>query len=192
MKSTNPYIAPVHKEATPDVSQPRPNFVTILCMLLFVGTIAALTQYKSISNQAIGDWYAPYNACFVILQALCAIGMWKMKRVAFVAFIFVFTVNLLVHLIGVRFSFGAVVIYGWVTYFLVKATPSKVTPAKVMLPTAMSPTVIDSTEVSQKVTPLTVEIINENKVDSLYKFLYEKKKCFYYYANIHHLCLKIR
>jgi len=123
MKSSNPYDPPVHQECISPASNPRPKFVTIICILLLIGAVAALIQYNSDSNQIIGTWYAPYNASFVILQALCAVGMWKMKRAAFFTFISLSIMNLLVHIVAVGFNLGGTLLIGVVMYFLFKCIP---------------------------------------------------------------------
>jgi hypothetical protein len=103
----------------------RPGFVTVVCVLLFLGIALAIFNYGSEHNKRIGDWYAPYNISFVLIQGICAMGMWSMKRWGFLGYIILVVTNIMVHLSIGYWSIPSLLLFGIVCYYLFKAMPPK-------------------------------------------------------------------
>lgn len=124
MNESDPYAPPATLDASRSEQPKRPLFVTVICILLWLGTLVALITLGSESNSRIASWYPAYNASYVLLQAACAVGMWLMKRWGFVGFVVLVTANLAVHFALSQWSPMAIGISMVICYFLIRAMPS--------------------------------------------------------------------
>jgi len=124
MNESDPYAPTATLDASRSERPKRPVFVTVICILLWLGTLVALITLGSDSNSRIASWYPAYNASYVLLQAACAVGMWLMKRWGFIGFIVLLVANLAVHFALSQWSPMAIGISIVICYFLIRAMPS--------------------------------------------------------------------
>lgn len=127
MNESDPYAPPETLDASRSEKPKRPVFVTVICILLWLGTLAALITLRSDTNNQITSWYPAYNASYVILQAVCAVGMWFMRRWGFIGFVVLVAANLSVHFALSQWSPITIGISMVICYFLIRAMPSEST-----------------------------------------------------------------
>ena len=123
MNETDPYTPPETLIASESERPKRPVIVTVICILLVLGTIIALITVGSESNRRIASWYPAYNASYVLLQAICAFGMWLMKRWGFMGFVCLVAANLAVHFALAQWNLIGIGIPVVICFFLIRAMP---------------------------------------------------------------------
>jgi hypothetical protein len=58
----------------------RPGIITAICVIGFIGALAAVPFIFSDLAKQIGAWYPPYLAFSAIVGLGCMIGLWMMKN----------------------------------------------------------------------------------------------------------------
>ncbi|MGJ8678455.1 MAG: hypothetical protein ACSHX0_13135 [Akkermansiaceae bacterium] len=102
----------------------RPRLVSVVCILLWIGIALAMITYGGEQNKRIASLYAPYNLGYVLLQGICAFGMWRMKKWGFVGFFMMVATNLTIHFVIGFWSPVMVGVYLILCYFLARAMSS--------------------------------------------------------------------
>ena len=127
MNETDPYTLPTTLIASKNERPKRPVIVTVICILLVLGTIIALITVGRDWTRRIAAWYPAYNASYVLLQAICAFGMWLMKRWGFMGFVCLVAANLAVHFALAQWSLIGIGIQVVICFFLSSAVDGSVT-----------------------------------------------------------------
>ncbi len=58
----------------------RPPAITIICVVGFIGALLSIPMFFSPVGPSIGTWYLPYLFFSVVLQVVCMIGLWQMRK----------------------------------------------------------------------------------------------------------------
>jgi len=58
----------------------RPGIITAICIIGFIGALAAVPFVFSDLSKQIGAWYPPYLAFSAVVGFVCMIGLWMMKK----------------------------------------------------------------------------------------------------------------
>lgn len=76
----------------------RPKIITVICIIGFIGSAAAIPIAFSDMSRQIGNWYPPYLILSIVVGLICMIGLWTMKKwsvIVYTAFAFINQVVLL-------------------------------------------------------------------------------------------------
>jgi len=95
---------PSAKES-PSSQARRPKAMTAFCVYLFIGAIVVsatniIPGYLQTASLAIQSWLPAYLVGFSIITIICGIGLWNMKRWAFISYSIVILVNQIVQVIA--------------------------------------------------------------------------------------------
>ncbi len=88
----------------------RPNAITIICLIGFLGAAISVPVIFSEVAAMIGAWYPPYVAFSVIVSFASMVGLWLMKKWSVIVYTALFVLNQIVLLVMGLWSVGALVI----------------------------------------------------------------------------------
>ena len=70
-----------------DTAGQRPIAVTVICILAWIGAAFAVPLLLSDAARAIGPWYPPFLGVSALIGAVCAGGLWMMRKWAVYTYI---------------------------------------------------------------------------------------------------------
>ena len=92
----------------------RPTFITVLCILTFVGTgigiVSALMNFASPYGSLISGWQT-YNIVIILANLLCLFGglqMWKLKKTGY----FIYAAGQLAAIVSAFIFLGTAFLFG--------------------------------------------------------------------------------
>jgi hypothetical protein len=97
----------------------RPLAVTIICVVMGLGSLVVIPFFFSGFVWKIGTWYPPYLAASAVLGFVCMLGLWKMRRWAALVYAAATAINqLLLILTGLWTTFALLPVVATVVMLL--------------------------------------------------------------------------
>lgn len=106
----------------------RPTAITVLCVLILIGTVGGLASIFLIPaiNEAWAEkatWYINYLFVMYPASLICAIGLWRMHRWAFIGYGSVIFLSQVVMISIGRFTFRNVIFVLILSWILARYFP---------------------------------------------------------------------
>ncbi len=101
----------------------RPRAITVICVIGFIGVAFSVLQFFVPKVQQIGAWYLPYLGGSLVVQLLCLVGLWHMKRWAVFAYAGFVLLNQLVLYTNNLWEVKALILPAVVVLLLLKYLP---------------------------------------------------------------------
>ena len=104
----------------------RPTSITVICVISIIGVLFTVSAFffsslvLKISAQQFGAWYLPFLAFRVIVDLVCTVGLWLMKKWAAYAYTGVAAVGLAVELAMGKSDIWSFLITAIVIFFALK------------------------------------------------------------------------
>lgn len=79
----------------------RPPLTAVICIIIFVSCVVGLLGHAAGSGSPPGApaWYGPYHVSYLILQAVCAVGLWFRKPLALVTLAIIVLIDVAVEIL---------------------------------------------------------------------------------------------
>jgi hypothetical protein len=90
----------------------RPGIITAICVIGFIGAVAAVPLIFSDISKQIGAWYPPYLALSAVVGLVCMIGLWLIKKWSIIVYTAFFCINQVVLLALGGWNIFALIIPG--------------------------------------------------------------------------------
>ncbi len=98
----------------------RPTSITVICVIGFIGALAAVPLLCSPMAERIGSWYPPYLALSAIIGVVCMAGLWMMRKWAAYTYAGFVILNQVVLLAKGAWNIMALIIPAVVIVFVVR------------------------------------------------------------------------
>ena len=111
----------------------RPIAITILCVLMLIGSVGGLVSLFAIPELSDSwaekaTWYITYLYILYPVNLACAIGLWRMDRWAFIGFGTVILLSQIVMISIERFTFRNVIFVLILSWILARYFPQTKKP----------------------------------------------------------------
>jgi hypothetical protein len=127
---SSPSQSSVKKEKLPTAikREKRPTAITVICVISVISIIGSFTvsafffssSVRQISSQQFGAWYLPFLVFRAIVDLVCTVGLWLMKKWAAYAYTGVAAVTLAVQLAMGKSDIWSFLITAIVIFFALK------------------------------------------------------------------------
>lgn len=85
--------ARLNRKGVDVMTNKRPGIISVICVIGFIGALAAVPLIFSDISKQMGTWYPPYLAVSAVVGLVCMIGLWTMKKWSMIAYTAFFCIN---------------------------------------------------------------------------------------------------